>query len=209
MCSLNFIPLGHLHVYHNRWMTATDMTDDKEYKHLKRQWHRTGVSTAWRSDTQKSPLGVLVQNEGCDMAGWSPVHSHRRLYSSLFSPPAWPLWKLYLPTCLSTRSKWCMQTNPRTALCIDCQTEEKFSFSGASLSRPLAGLRPRPAHLFPYYLELSFKQLVAGYFDLLPEDFVPIFSCNPMALLPFCSQSTGHPLGQRKKNYIPDLCPNV
>lgn len=76
-------------------------------------------------------------------------------------------------------------------------------------SRPQAGLRSRPAHLFLYHLELALKQLVARYFDLLPEDFVHVFSCNPPALLPFYSQSTSHTLTQRKKKYFPDLSSDV
>lgn len=86
-----------------------------------------------------------------------------------------------------------MQNNSAQACVLPARLgEEEVGFAGASLSRPQACLCPRLAHPFPYCLEPSFKQLVARYSDLFPEDFVHVFSGHPMALLPFCIQSTGH-----------------
>ena len=65
--------------------------------------------------------------------------------------------------------------------------EEKVRGSGVFPIGPQARLRSRPAPLFPHYPKHSFKQLIARYFDLLPENLIHVFSCNRTALLPLCS----------------------
>lgn len=121
------------------------------------------------------PWSFLCRMRGCDGARWSLFHNYRKICSILVSSclTIVEILATYVP---AHQEQVHVQNGPCASLSIDCQPAcWEGQFRRSIPSRPQACLRSRPAHLFPCYLEPSFKQFAARYFDLLPEDFGHIF----------------------------------